>query len=99
MDALQEAIKKIRSNPTDPTSATLTDLIKSLDSGEWFDLNKLYALNYSDFSLALNILKQWRLDSYRYERGVLRKAVEDPTLTLDVTGLRYGRWGESRPAS
>jgi len=97
MDALHEALKKIRSNPSDPTASTLGDLIKSLDSGERFDLNKLYALNYSDFSLAMGILKQWRLDSYRYERGLLRKAMEDPTAKLDVTSLRYGQWAESVP--
>lgn len=98
MDALQEALKRIRSNPTEATSSTLCDLIKSLDSGVSFDLSKLYALNYSDFSLAISILKQWRLDSYRYERGVLRKAVEDPSSKLDVTVLRYGGWVQSLPA-
>jgi len=98
MDALHEAIKKIRSNPSDPTASTLGEMIKSLDSGEWFDLNKLYVLNYADFSLAMGILKQWRLDSYRYERGLLRKAMEDPTVKLDVTALRYGQREEPVPA-
>jgi hypothetical protein len=92
MDALHEAIKKIHAQPEDPTSSTLSDLIKSLDSGEHFDLNKLYQLNYSDFSLAMNMLKQWRLDSYRYERGTLMKAAGDPSSKLDVAALRYGRW-------
>ena len=92
MDALHEAIKKIHAQPQDPTSSTFSDLLKSLDSGEQFDLNKLYQLNYSDFSLAMNILKQWRLDSYRYERGTLMKAAGDPSSKLDVTALRYGRW-------
>ncbi len=92
MDALQEAIKKIQTYPQDPTSGTLNDLIRSLDSGEHFDLSKLYQLNYSDFSLAMNILKQWRLDSFRYERGALMKAVGDPSVKLDVNALRYGRW-------
>jgi len=98
MDAMQEALKKIRSDPTEPTSSTLRDLIKALDSGESFDLSKLYALNYSDFSLALGVLKQWRLDSYRYEPGVLRKAIDDPSVKLDVATLRYGRWGQELPA-
>jgi len=92
MDALHEAIKKIHARPEHPTAATLSNLIKSLDSGETFDLNKLYQLNYSDFSLAMEILRQWRLDSYRYERGALVKAASDPSLKVDVTTLRYGRW-------
>jgi hypothetical protein len=93
MDALHEAIKKIHSRPEDASSCTLCELIRSLDSGERFDLNRLYQLNYSDFSLAMNILKQWRLDSYCYERGALMKAASDPAVKLDVTAMRYGRWG------
>jgi len=93
MDALQEAIKRIHTQPQDPTSSTLSDLIKSLDCGEHFDLSKLYTLNYSDFSLAMSILKQWRLDSFRYERGALMKAAGDASLKIDISALRYGRWG------
>ena len=92
MDALREAIKKIHAAPEHATSRTLSDLIRSLDSGGQFDLDRLYQLNYSDFSLAMNILKQWRLDSYRYERGTLMKAAGDPSSKLDVAALRYGRW-------
>ena len=97
MDALHEAIKKIHARPEDPSSCTLCELIKSLDSGERFDLNKLYQLNYSDFSLAMNVLKQWRLDSYCYERGALMKAASDPSLKVDVSALRYGRWEVPEP--
>jgi hypothetical protein len=92
MDALQEAIKKIHAQPEHPTASTLSNLIRSLDSDETFDLNKLYQLNYSDFSLAMEVLRQWRLDSYRYERGAIAKAASDPSLKIDVTTLRYGRW-------
>jgi hypothetical protein len=46
----------------------------------------------------MGILKQWRLDSYRYERGLLRKAIEDPTVKLDVIALRYGQREEPVPA-
>jgi len=98
MDALHEAIKKIQAQPEDPTSSTLSELIRSLDSGEHFDLSKLYQLNYSDFSLAMNVLKQWRLDSFRYERGAVMKAAGDPSVNVDVTALRYGRWGKPTQA-
>ena len=98
MDALHEAIKKIHAQPGESTSTTFAELIKSLDSGDLFDLSKLYRLNYSEFSLAMDILRQWRLDSYRYERGALAKAASDPNLTVDVTTLRYGRWEPHTPA-
>ena len=92
MDALHEAIKKIHARPEDASSSTLSELISSLDSGERFDLKKLYELNYSDFSLAMNVLRQWRLDGYYYERGTLMKAARDPSVKLDINALRYGRW-------
>jgi hypothetical protein len=97
MDALHQAIKKIHAQPQHPTSSTLADLIGALDSSQQFDLNRLYQLNYADFSLAMDILKQWRLDSYRYERGALKKAASDPSVELDVTALRYAHW-EAPPA-
>jgi hypothetical protein len=98
MDALREAIKKIHAAPEQATSRTLSDLIKSLDSGGSFDLNRLYQLNYSDFSLALTVLQQWRLDSYCYERGTLAKAASDMSVEVDVTALRYGRREQPSPA-
>jgi hypothetical protein len=75
MDALHAAISKIRLDPTHPTARTLSALIIALDSGERFDLNELYRLNYKDFSLAVELMKQWRLDSFRYERGWATRAV------------------------
>ncbi len=69
MDALQVALRKIHGNRELPESETLRLLIHSLDTGEPFDLSRLYRLNYGDFGLALDLMKQWRLDAYRYERG------------------------------
>ena len=95
MDALREAIAKIQSDPGNATSSTLGELITCLDAGAEFRISKLYQLNYSDFSLAMEILKQWRLDSYRYERGLLARAAADPSMEIDVTALRYGRWSDA----
>ena len=94
MDALREAIARIQSDPYNATSSTLSEMITclDLDAGAKFQISKLYQLNYSDFSLAIEILKQWRLDSYRYERGLLARAAADPSMEIDVTALRYGRW-------
>ena len=78
MDILHRVIRKIHADPGHPTSSTLCALIKSLDAGEQFDVNQLYQLNYSDFSLAMELMKQWRLDSFRYERGWASRAACDP---------------------
>jgi hypothetical protein len=74
MDVLHAALRKIRQDPDHPTSQTLTSLIRALDSGEQFELAALYHLNYNDFGLAVDLMKQWRLDSFRYERGWASRA-------------------------
>ena len=94
MDTLHRVIKKIHADPGHPTARTLRALIKSLDEGEQFDVNQLYQLNYSDFSLAMELLKQWRLDSFRYERGWASRAASDP-----ATGELAPAWLESMGAS
>ena len=94
MDVLHRVIRKIHTDPTHPTSRTLRALIKSLDAGEQFDINQLYDLNYSDFTLAMELMKQWRLDSFRYERGWASRAASDPSL-----GEEAPAWLESMGAS
>jgi hypothetical protein len=96
MDALHAAIDKIHSRPDDSIASTFSDLLKSLDSGERFELAKLYALNYADFSLAMSVLKQWRLDAYRYEPGAVSRAAADPAVAVNAIELEYGR--QSEPA-
>lgn len=78
MDVLHRVINKIHADPTQSSSSTLRALVKSLDTGEHFDINQLYQLNYSDFGLAVELLRHWRLDSYRYERGWAARAAVDP---------------------
>ena len=94
MDALHAAIKTIHSRPGETISSTFSDLLKSLDSGERFDLTKLYQLNYADFALAMNVLKEWRLDAFRYEPGVVSRAAADPAVAADAIVLEYGRLEE-----
>jgi hypothetical protein len=90
MDALHAAIDKIHSRPDETIASTFSSLLKSLDSGERFDLTRLYQLNYADFSLAMNVLKQWRLDSFRYEPGSVSRAAADPAAPVSAIVLEYG---------
>ncbi|HEU5284809.1 MAG TPA: hypothetical protein VFU53_13405 [Burkholderiales bacterium] len=83
MDALQKAIRKIHSDPEHPTASVLCSLIKSLDDGHQFDINQLYQLNYGDFGLALELVRQWRLDSFRYERGLATKLATERGAKID----------------
>jgi len=78
MNALHRALDLIHSGSDRDVAQVLSALIESLDRGKAFDLSRLYALNYGEFGLAVEVLRAWRLDSYRYERGwASRMAVGD----------------------
>lgn len=64
MLAIKKARKLIESNPTDPASITLAELVLSLENEASFNLTDIYTLDYKRFELALEILAEWRLDRY-----------------------------------
>lgn len=64
MNAIKEAKKLIAKDPFQPHAKTLTDLVVSLESREAFQLERLYALDLNHFDLAVQIVKEWRLDRY-----------------------------------
>lgn len=43
------------------------ELLDSLSGKKKFDLNKLYELNHADFTLAMELIADWRLHRYCYE--------------------------------
>jgi hypothetical protein len=98
MDALRAAIDKIHTLRDDGIASTFSALLRSLDSGEHFDLARLYQLNYADFALAMSVLKAWRLDSYRYEPGAVTRATQDPAVGVSAIMLEYGNRHEQRSA-
>ena len=69
------AIKKIRKFiETDPLSAqaqTLARLVRALESDEQLVLGELYLLDYDKFNLAIDLLKEWRLDRYYMSKAKL----------------------------
>jgi hypothetical protein len=77
MDALHKVLRMIHADPIHPTSAAFKSLIESLDQGVNFDISRLYSLGYNDFGLALDLMRQWRLDSFRYERGWATRVASD----------------------
>ncbi len=64
LNAIKEARKLIAKDPFSGAASTLADLVLSLEADTPFQLERLYALGLNDFELALQILKQWRLDRY-----------------------------------
>ena len=64
MRALKKARKLIESQPESQTARVLSALVVALESETPFPLHELYQTNYDDFELALDVLKEWRLDRY-----------------------------------
>ena len=64
MNNVKKARKLIEANPQSEAAKTLAKLVRALESEEKFDLADLYDLSYDNFQLAIDILKEWRLDRY-----------------------------------
>jgi hypothetical protein len=64
MLAIKKARKLIAEDPTSTASQTLADLVVALEAQKDFSLHALYELDMKRFELALDILKEWRLDRY-----------------------------------
>lgn len=71
MNAIKEARRIITTDPDSEKSRTLARLVLALESEVDFPLASLYALNLEMFSLAMQILKEWRLDRYYAKKGKL----------------------------
>jgi hypothetical protein len=84
LNAIKEAKKLIAKDPFKSSAKTLADLVLSLESHEPFQLERLYGLQLSDFDLAVQIIKEWRLDRYYagkaklYDFAVQASALSQP---------------------
>jgi len=64
MLGIKKARKIIAAEPNSQVAKTLSNLVYSLESDQDFNLSELYALDIKMFSLAMDILQEWRLDRY-----------------------------------
>ena len=64
MRAIKEARKLIEREPQTVAAQTLSRLVLALENQSPFSIAELYSLNFEHFNLALEILKDWRIDRY-----------------------------------
>jgi len=76
MNNLKKLEKRILKSPDDLASQVFRELVKALDQKESFNLATIYELDYDDFQLVLDVIKDWRLDRYAKTRKRL-KALPD----------------------
>ncbi len=64
MQAIKDVSKLIKKNPRDERSIVFCGMLIALSKNEDYPIHRLYELDYQSFELALESLKEWRLDRY-----------------------------------
>ena len=64
MRAIKQVKKLIENNPTSKAGLTFSKLVLSLESDVEFLVKDLYQLDTQEFDLAIEVLKDWRIDRF-----------------------------------
>jgi hypothetical protein len=64
MRAIKQAKKLIEKTPNSAVGQTFSKLILSLESDIEFSVKDLYSLDTAEFDLAIEVLKDWRIDRF-----------------------------------
>ncbi|HUL63691.1 MAG TPA: hypothetical protein VLW55_03665 [Burkholderiaceae bacterium] len=64
MNAIKQIRKYLEKNPSTESARALAELAAALAEERDYSLAALYRLNYDEFNLAIELLKDWRLDRY-----------------------------------
>ncbi len=64
MNAIKKARRIIEANPQSHRSRTLSALVLALESAQPVVLEDVYQLDAEAFDLAIQVLREWRLDRY-----------------------------------
>ena len=64
MNAIKAIRKHLEKNPDTPSSKALARLVAALAEEKSYPLAELYAMDYDAFEMALELLRDWRLDRY-----------------------------------
>jgi hypothetical protein len=64
MRAIKQAKKLIEQNANSAVGLTFSKLILSLESDIEFSVRDLYSLDTAEFDLAIEVLRDWRIDRF-----------------------------------
>jgi hypothetical protein len=84
MNAIKEVRKYLLKHPGTSSSKVLAQLTAAIGEESNFPLGDLYTLDADAFDLAIDLMKDWRLDRYYAARiklfdAVLREIPESPS--------------------
>ncbi|MGJ7495810.1 hypothetical protein ACSFA8_12080 [Variovorax sp. RT4R15] len=71
MNAIKAARRFIEADSDNESAKILARLVLALESERSFELVALYDLDYKSFQLAIDILREWRLDRYYASKSKL----------------------------
>jgi hypothetical protein len=75
LNAIKQIRKYLEQDPSTDSARALAELAAALAEERDYSLAELYRLNYEEFNLAIDLLKDWRLDRYYAARIKLFDAV------------------------
>jgi hypothetical protein len=64
MNAIKQVRRYLEQHPDHESSAVLADLVEALGDERKIPLKRLYELDHEAFELAIELIKDWRLDRY-----------------------------------
>jgi hypothetical protein len=86
MFAMKKLEEYLRSGATPTAARELTRLLEALREEKEFPLSSLYEIDYEAFELAVEVMRDWRIDRYyagsaRFIDRRTRSAEQEPTCT------------------
>ena len=64
MNAIKAIRKQMERNPDAPSSKALARLVAALAEEKSYPLAELYSMDYDTFEMAMELLRDWRVDRY-----------------------------------
>jgi flagellar biosynthesis/type III secretory pathway protein FliH len=64
MIAIKKAQKIIQREMDSAAASIFSELVLALEKNTDFALHRLYELDYKNFEIAVEVIKEWRLDRY-----------------------------------
>jgi negative regulator of replication initiation len=86
MFAIQKLEEYLRTSATPAASRELSRLLDALREEKEFPLSSLYEIDYEAFELAVEVLRDWRIDRYyAKDTQILDRAVQSGASELNCT--------------
>jgi hypothetical protein len=99
MNAIKAIRKHMERNPDAPSSKALARLVAALAEEKSYPLAELYAMDYDTFEMAMDLLREWRLDRYYAARLKLFDFALNAVIPNEEANERSSTAGRSQQGS